>query len=82
MSCGNPTNTPDIVRPFFPGFSWLWKTPFAWLVGLVLEWERQRQYRQLLELDDRLLADLGITRTAVEEARRSALYVIAWCHSR
>ena len=40
------------------------------------------QYRQLLELDDRLLADMGISRTAVEEVRRSPLYLIAWRDSR
>ncbi|MDI1264308.1 MAG: DUF1127 domain-containing protein [bacterium] len=82
MSCGNSTNTLDVARSPLPAFGWSWKTPFAWLVALVLEWERRRQYRQLLELDDRLLADLGITRTAAEEARRSPLYIIAWCYSR
>nr|WP_291862974.1 DUF1127 domain-containing protein [Bradyrhizobium sp.] len=33
--------------------------------------ERRCQYKQLLELDDRLLADIGISRSAVEEVRRS-----------
>src|SRR3954469_17675395 len=36
----------------------------------------------LLELDDRLLADIGISRTTVEEVRRSALYLAAWRDSR
>jgi uncharacterized protein YjiS (DUF1127 family) len=36
----------------------------------------------LLELDDRLLADIGISRRAGDEARRSAAYLIAWRDSR
>jgi hypothetical protein len=37
---------------------------------------------QALQLDDRLLADIGVSRTAVEEVRRSHLYLIAWRDSR
>ncbi|WP_404525989.1 DUF1127 domain-containing protein [Bradyrhizobium diazoefficiens] len=44
-------------------------------------WERRRQYGELLELDDRLLADLGLSRSTVEEVRRSPLYFEAWHHS-
>jgi uncharacterized protein YjiS (DUF1127 family) len=41
---------------------------------MVLTWERRRQYRQLAELDDRLLADIGISRQHdAEEALK-----IAW----
>ena len=81
MSCGSTTsnstyNNPAPVRSF-PDSRW-WKIPFAWLVGIVPAWERRCQYRQLLELDDRLLADMGISRTTVEEVRRSPLYLIAW----
>jgi uncharacterized protein YjiS (DUF1127 family) len=82
MSCGNSTNTLDIARSPFPASGWRWKIPFAWLAGIVLAWERRRQYRQLLELDDRLLADIGVTRIVAEEARRSPLYIIAWRDSR
>jgi uncharacterized protein YjiS (DUF1127 family) len=56
--------------------------PLAWLVGIALAWERRGQYRELLELDDRLLADIGVPRTTVEEARRSSLYERAWRDSR
>ena len=85
MPCGSTTsnstyNNPAPVRSF-PDSRW-WKIPFAWLVGIVPAWERRCQYRQLLELDDRLLADMGISRTTVEEVRRSALYLIAWRDSR
>nr|WP_291869079.1 DUF1127 domain-containing protein [Bradyrhizobium sp.] len=45
-------------------------------------WEQRYQYRQLLELDDRLLADIGVSRTAAVEARRSHLYLMAWRDSR
>ena len=81
MSCGSTTsnstyNNPAPVRSF-PDSRW-WKIPFAWLVGIVPAWERRCQYRQLLELDERLLADMGISRTTVEEVRRSPLYLIAW----
>jgi uncharacterized protein YjiS (DUF1127 family) len=49
----------------------------TWLAGIALGWERRYQYR-LLELDDRLLADFGVSRAAVEEVRTSHLYMIAW----
>jgi uncharacterized protein YjiS (DUF1127 family) len=85
MSCGSTTsnstyNNPAPVRSF-PDSRWL-KIPLAWLVEIVPAWERRCQYRQLLELDDRLLADMGISRTTVEEVRRSPLYLIAWRDSR
>ncbi|WP_456769666.1 DUF1127 domain-containing protein [Bradyrhizobium sp. USDA 3650] len=37
---------------------------------------RRRQYDELLELDDRLLADVGLSRTIVGEARRC--YFSGW----
>jgi uncharacterized protein YjiS (DUF1127 family) len=84
MPCGstNPTNTLDAASPSFPDLGWSWKIPLAWLAGLALGWERRCQYRQLLELDDRLLADIGVSRMAAEEARRSPLYLLAWRDSR
>jgi len=44
--------------------------------------DRRYEYRQLLELDDHLLADIGLSRTDVEEVRRSHLYLMAWRDSR
>jgi uncharacterized protein YjiS (DUF1127 family) len=86
MSCGsitcNSTNTLDAASPSFPDLGWSWKIPLAWLTGMAMGWERRYQYRQLLELDDRLLADIGVSRQAVEEVRRSSLYMIAWRDSR
>jgi len=84
MSCGSTTckstNNLEAAPTSFPDLRWSWKIPLAWLAGL--RWERQYQHRQLLQLDDRLLADIGLSRTAVEEVRRSSLYLIAWRDSR
>jgi uncharacterized protein YjiS (DUF1127 family) len=86
MSCGstidNSINTLDGTSASFPAFRWSWKIPFAWLVAIAMWWDRRDQYRQLLELDDRLLADIGVSRTDVEEVRRSPLYLDAWRDSR
>jgi uncharacterized protein YjiS (DUF1127 family) len=87
MSCGsttcNSTNTLDAASPSFSGLGWSWRIPLAWLTGIALAWERRYQYRQLLELNDWLLADIGVSREAIEEeVRRSSLYMIAWRDSR
>ena len=86
MCCGstvsNSTNNLEAASPLFPHLRRFWKSPLTWLVGIALGWERRYQYRQLLELDDHLLADIGLSRTAVEEVRRSHLYMIAWRDSR
>ncbi|HEV7599865.1 MAG TPA: DUF1127 domain-containing protein [Bradyrhizobium sp.] len=86
MSCGSTTcnsaTTLDAPSLLFPNLRGSWKIPLAWLAGIALRSERRYQYRQLLELDDRLLADIGISRTAVEEVRRSSLYLMAWRDSR
>jgi uncharacterized protein YjiS (DUF1127 family) len=84
MSCGstNSTNTLDAVSPSFPDLGWSWQNPLAWLAAIVLGWDRRRQYRELLELDDHLLADIGVSRVVVDEARRSSLYLRAWRDSR
>jgi uncharacterized protein YjiS (DUF1127 family) len=78
---GNSTNTLDVASPSFSTL-WSWKAPLASLAGITLGWERRCQYKQLLELDDRLLADMGLSRPGVEEVRRSTLYMIAWRDSR
>jgi uncharacterized protein YjiS (DUF1127 family) len=78
----NSTNTLDVASPSFSAFRWSWKAPLAWLAGIALGWERRCQHRQLLELDDRLLADMGLSRPGVEEVRRSTLYMMAWRDSR
>jgi len=85
MSCGSTirnSNNLEAASPLFPDLRWSWKILLAWLAGIALGWERRYQRRQLLQLDDRLLADIGLSRTAVEEVRRSPLYLIAWRDSR
>jgi uncharacterized protein YjiS (DUF1127 family) len=86
MSCGSTTcnsaTTLDATSPSFPDLGWSRKIPLAWLAGIALWLERRHEYRQLLELDDRLLADMGLSRTDVKEVRRSPLYLMAWRDSR
>ena len=83
MSCGSTTcNNHEGASTSFPDLRWSWKIPLAWLAGIASGWERRYQRRQLLELDDHLLADIGVSRTGAEEVRRSPLYMIAWRDSR
>jgi uncharacterized protein YjiS (DUF1127 family) len=87
MSCGstlcNPTNNLEAASTSFPDLRWSWHSPLAWLTGIATAWERRCQRGQFLdELDDRLLADIGVSRTGAEEVRRSPLYLIAWRDSR
>jgi uncharacterized protein YjiS (DUF1127 family) len=85
MSCGSTSCNPAIALdtpPTFPDLGWSWKIPLAWLGGIALWLDRRYEYRQLLELDDHLLADIGLSRTDVEQVRRSALYLMAWRDNR
>ena len=86
MPCGstidNSTRTLGSIPTSFPAGGWPWKIPVAWLAELARRWERHSQYGELLELDDRLLADIGVSREDVEEVRRSQLYRDAWRNSR
>ena len=66
---------------FFPDLGWSWKILLARLAGIALWWERRSQYRELLELDDHLLSDIGVSRTPAEEAHRSQWYLMAWRNS-
>jgi uncharacterized protein YjiS (DUF1127 family) len=75
MSCGSGTFPPavssiaanDRARSGLPARP----SPFAWLAALKRMHERWRQRQALLELDDRLLRDIGITRAeANREARK------------
>jgi len=79
---GNSTNNLEAASVSFPDLRWSWHSPVAWLTGVVLAWERRHEYRELLQLDDRLLADIGLSRSDVEAVRRSPLYLIAWRDSR
>jgi uncharacterized protein YjiS (DUF1127 family) len=75
MSCGSTTCTTRYDIPAskpFAGVEWLWQRPSVWLAKINDGCERSHQRRQLLELNDRLLADIGLSREqAVEEALKS-----------
>jgi uncharacterized protein YjiS (DUF1127 family) len=86
MSCGStPGNSATILDTTslsLPNLGWSWKSPLARLTGIALWLDRRYEYRQLFELDDHLLADIGLSRTDVDEVRRSHLYLTAWRDSR
>ena len=42
---------------------------------LITHWRRRRRLRQLLDLDDRLLSDIGLNRAEVMSAMRLAWYI-------
>ena len=84
MPCGSTTYVPthpiETATPSRQGPGWSWQIPLSWLAKIAskiaLGLERRHQRRELVELDDRLLADIGISREqAVEEALKSS-----WAH--
>ena len=70
MSCGSATCKSPIFIDANAQLPLAWSIPSPFeLVDRVCERRRQRQH--LLELDDRLLADIGISRRqAIQEARK------------
>jgi len=81
MPCGStayiPTNHIETASPSRQDPGWFWQIPLSWLAKIasriVMELERRHQRRELFGLDDRLLADIGISRAqAVEEALKSS----------
>jgi uncharacterized protein YjiS (DUF1127 family) len=86
MPCGSTdcTSTRHIktILPAFPDFGWFWQIPLSWLYGMAAWSERRSQYRELCELDDRLLADIGLSRHQVGEDRlRSARTCLTMWHA-
>lgn len=76
MSCGSTTCTSKSIQTNNPtrplvGPAWSVPNPFVTLTKIGLMHERWRQRQRLLELDDRLLADIGVSRReALEEAHK------------
>ena len=70
MSCGSATCKSSIIIDTIPALRGRWSIPNPFdLVDRMHERWRQRQH--LLELDERLLADIGISRRqAIDEARK------------
>jgi hypothetical protein len=84
MSCGSTTRTTRYHAPALKelaGFERL-GGPSAWLARFNDGFERRCQRRQLLELDDHLLADIGLSpEHAVEKACMSSwLRVTRWIY--
>ena len=84
MPCGSTayitTNHIETASPSRRDLGWSWQIPLSWLAKIAskiaLGLERRYQRRELLQLDDRLLADIGISREqVVEEALKSS-----WAH--
>jgi uncharacterized protein YjiS (DUF1127 family) len=84
MPCGStayiPTNHIETASPSRRDPGWSWQIPLSRLAkiasSIAMGSERRHQRRELLGLDDRLLADIGISREqAVEEALKSS-----WAH--
>jgi uncharacterized protein YjiS (DUF1127 family) len=71
MSCGNATCTSihyrKPVSASLPDLRWSWQLPLEWLTKIARYYERWCQCRELLELDDQLLADIGLSRHQVAE---------------
>jgi uncharacterized protein YjiS (DUF1127 family) len=81
MPCGSTayitTNHIETASPSRRDPGWSWQIPLSWLAkiasSIAMGLERRHQRRELLGLDDRLLADIGISREqAVEEALKSS----------
>jgi len=80
MSCDSTTctstNRPPTTLPSLPDLGRSREVLVAWLDRIALGLERRHQRQQLLELDDHLLADIGVSRQqAVEEALKPT-----WTH--
>jgi uncharacterized protein YjiS (DUF1127 family) len=70
MSCGSTACTSTYIETAsspFSGIGWLWGILFAWLTAMAQFFERRSRYRELLELDDHLLADIGLSRHQVAD---------------
>jgi uncharacterized protein YjiS (DUF1127 family) len=84
MPCGSTdcssTRYIKTIPPSFPEFGWLWQIPLSWLFGMAAWSERRSRYRELRELDDRLLADIGLSRHQVGEdpLRASRTFLTMW----
>jgi uncharacterized protein YjiS (DUF1127 family) len=77
MPCGSTTYIPinhiETASLSRQNPGWSWQILLSWLAKIDPGLERRHQRRELLGLDDRLLADIGISREqAVEEALKSS----------
>ena len=78
MSCDSKTCTPKQTDvSWLPGLTSFVAVPniAAALRDIAFLHERQRQRRQLRDLDDRLLADIGLTRYQAEVEARKPFWI-------
>ena len=88
MPCGSTTYIPanhiETASPSRQDPGWSWQIPLSWLTKfaskIVVELERRHRRRGLLELDDRLLADIGIPRERGVEAALKSSLKSSWAH--
>jgi len=84
MPCGSTDCTSirhiKTIPPAFPDFGLFWQIPLSWLSGVAAWIERRSRYRELRDLDDRLLADIGLSRHQVGEdpLRASRTFLTMW----
>ena len=96
MPCGSTTYIPanhiETASPSRRDRAWSWQIPLSWLAKIAsrtaskiaskiaLGLARRHRRRELPGLDDRLLADIGISREqAIEEALKSSwAHVLMW----
>jgi uncharacterized protein YjiS (DUF1127 family) len=83
MSYGSATRT-SIISPqsaSLPHIRRPWQFALEWLTEITQYYERSSQYRELLELDDRLLADIGLSRYQIgAEALKSSRTLLTMWH--
>ena len=83
MSCGSTACTTKYDIPAskpLAGIEWYWQKPSVWLAKVSRGCERRHERRRLLEPEDRLLADIGLSRehTVGEACRSFRIGVTMW----
>jgi uncharacterized protein YjiS (DUF1127 family) len=77
MSCASANCTSaKYIQPSFPDRRRFWQVLLAGLARIAVSCERRHQRTHLLELNDHLLADIGLTRQqALDEAGKSSWFL-------
>jgi uncharacterized protein YjiS (DUF1127 family) len=84
MSCANAicasTHQEESTPASIPSLWWPWRFPLRLLAAKAGCFERRCERREILELDDRLLADIGLTRQDVSDGAVTSCYarVATW----
>ena len=82
MSCGSTactsSNYIQMSSPLVSGRAWSWRFAFGWLDRMALVLKKRHQRRELVRLDDRMLADIGVSRPQAIEEALASLRLTAW----